>query len=211
MDWLTDWLIGFASDRNHPLGLGVLFLSAMIEYVVPPFPGDTITLLGAVLITGYGWSWWAIFLAVVAGSLVGSMIDYWVGLRLRARPRRREHARRWAALDRVVNGFERYGAAFLIVNRFLPGIRALFFVAAGMAGMRRRDVLLFGGISVALWNALIILLGAFLGANLESLEGWVRRYTGVCWAVLGGAVLVYVVVRLVQRRRRGGRPAADGA
>src|SRR5262245_21991498 len=90
VNWLTDWLIGFASDRNCPLGLATLLASAMIEYVVPPVPGDTITLLGAILITGYGWSWWAIFGSVVAGSLLGSLVDYWVGLRLRARPRRPE-------------------------------------------------------------------------------------------------------------------------
>ena len=202
MDWLTDWLIGFASDQDHPLGLAVLFLSAMVEYVVPPFPGDTITLLGAVLITGYGWSWWAISGGVVAGSMLGSFIDYWVGLRLRARPRRERHARRWAALDRVVARFERHGPAFLILNRFVPGIRAFFFVAAGMAGMRRRDVLLYGGISVALWNAMLIALGVTLGANLEALERWFRRYTTVAWAILGGALLCYVAVRLIRRHRR---------
>ncbi len=201
VDWLTDWLIGLASDRNHPLGLAVLLGSAMIEYVVPPFPGDTITLLGAILITGYGWSWWAIFSAVVAGSMAGSLIDYWVGRRLRARPRR-GNAARWASLDRVVARFERHGAAYLIVNRFLPGIRALFFVAAGLAGMPLRRVLLFGGLSVALWNGLLILLGAALGANLDSLTRLMRRYTAASWAILGGAVAVYIAVRLIQRRRR---------
>jgi membrane protein DedA with SNARE-associated domain len=203
VDWLTDWLIGFASHRDHPLALAALFCSAMIEYVFPPFPGDTITLLGAILITGYGWSAWAIFAAVVGGSMVGSLVDYWVGLRLRARPRRAKHARRWAAIDRVVARFERHGPVFLVVNRFVPGIRAFFFVAAGLAGMRRRDVLLYGGLSVALWNAVLIALGAALGANLESLQSWVKRYTTWAWAILGGAAVVYGAARLIQRRRRG--------
>ena len=209
VDWLTDWLIGLASDRNHPFGLAALCLSAMIEYVFPPFPGDTITLLGAILITGYGWNAIAIFAAVVTGSLTGAMIDYWIGLRLRRRPRREEHARRWAALDRVVARFQRHGPAYLVLNRFLPGIRALFFVAAGLAGMRPRDVLLYGGISVALWSAVIIVAGALVGANLDALQRLVRHYSAICWAVLGAAVLLYVGLRLVQRhrRRRGETPA----
>lgn len=46
-----------------PLGLLVLGLAAMLEYVVPPFPGDTITLLGActrcvVRSRGCSSSWW---------------------------------------------------------------------------------------------------------------------------------------------------------
>jgi membrane protein DedA with SNARE-associated domain len=210
VDWLTDWLIGFASDRNHPLGLAALFCSAMIEYVVPPFPGDTITLLGAVLITRHGWSWWAIFAVTVCGSVLGSFIDYWIGLRLRARPRSERHARRWAALDRVVARFHRHGPVFLVLNRFVPGIRALFFVAAGLDGMRPRDVLLYGGISMALWNGLIIGLGAALGANLDTLEHWVRRYTTASWVILVGAVTFYIAVRLVQRHRRRKAERAGG-
>ena len=202
MDWLTDWLIGFASDPDHPLGLAALFASATVEYVFPPFPGDTITLLGAVLITGYGWSWWAVSAAVVAGSVVGFLADFWLGKRLRERPRRPEHAARWSALDRVVARFQRHGALYLMLNRFMPGIRALLFVAAGMAGMRRRDVLLFGGLSVVLWNGLLIALGAALGANLESLRRWMSRYSTASWLVLGGALLLYVGFHLVQRRRR---------
>ena len=50
MDSIIDWLIAFASDRDHPLGLAAMFGSAAIEYVFPPFPGDTISLLGAILI-----------------------------------------------------------------------------------------------------------------------------------------------------------------
>ncbi len=209
MDWLTDWLIGFASDRNHPLGLAALFCSAMVEYVFPPFPGDTITLLGAILITGYGWSWWMIFASVVAGSIAGSMIDYWFGLRLRAHPRSGRHPARWAALDRVVARFHRHGPIFLVLNRFVPGIRALFFVAAGLDGMRPRTVLLYGGLSVALWNGLLIGLGAALGANLETLERWVKHYTKASWAILIGALAIYVAMRLVARYRRRRQPPVE--
>jgi membrane-associated protein len=202
VDWLTDWIIGFASDRNHPIGLALLFGSALVEYVFPPFPGDTITLLGAVLITGYGWSWAAVSVAVIAGSLAGAMMDYAVGRKLRHRPRHPGHEKRYAALDRLVRGFERHGALYLVINRFLPGIRALFFVAAGMAGMPARQVLFWGGLSVALWNGAIIGLGAALGANLPALERTVKQYTFAAWIAVGAAAAAYLAWRLIARRRR---------
>jgi membrane protein DedA with SNARE-associated domain len=204
MDWLTDWLIGFASERNHPIGFAVLAGSAMLEYVFPPFPGDTITLFGAVLITGYGWSGIGIFAAVLAGSLAGSMFDYWIGLRLRRRPRAEQGPERRRAMDRLVARFERHGPAYLMINRFLPGIRAFFFVAAGMAGMRWRPVLLYGAASVMLWNGLLVFLGAAVGANLDSLEYFVKRYTTVAWIVLGGLLVAYLTWRIVKRRRASG-------
>src|SRR6187397_2336142 len=102
MDSFTDWLIGFASDRNHPAGYALLAGSALLEYVFPPFPGDTITLFGAVLITAYGWSGAGVFATVLAGSLAGAMIDFAVGRRLRARGHKRP------AVDRIVARFERH-------------------------------------------------------------------------------------------------------
>jgi membrane-associated protein len=215
VDWLLEWLIGFASDRNHPLGFAVLFGSALLEYVVPPFPGDTITLFGAVLITGYGWSPIALPLVVVLGSVAGSLFDYWIGLKLRARPRPAAPSERRAALDRLIARFERRGPIYLVVNRFLPGVRAFFFVAAGMAGMSLRDVLLYGGISVVLWNAMLIAVGAALGANLDSLVAWFHRYTTVSWIALGSAAALWITFHLVatwraRRRKRGLKTSPDG-
>jgi len=203
MDSFTDWLIGFASDRNHPAGYALLAGSALLEYVFPPFPGDTITLFGAVLITAYGWSGAGVFATVLAGSLAGAMIDFAVGRRLRARGHKRP------AVDRIVARFERHGPIYLVVNRFLPGVRALFFVAAGMSGMRARDVILWGGVSVALWNGLLIGLGAALGANLETLERWLGDYTTVAWIALGSLAVLYIGWRLVRRWRRRRVTSAD--
>src|SRR5262245_13990194 len=132
MDWFTDSLINFASSANHPAGLALLVGSSALEYLFPPIPGDTITLLSAVLITAYGWSFWLVLLAGVLGSVLGSMATFWLGDRLRRRRERRRaqgKATEQATLDRMIARFELHGPAYLVINRFVPGIRALFFVA----------------------------------------------------------------------------------
>jgi membrane protein DedA with SNARE-associated domain len=196
MDWLTDWLIGFASDRNHPAGLALLGGSALLEYIFPPIPGDTITLFGAVLISGFGWSWIGIIAVILAGSLAGAALTFLLGRRLRARGHHRP------AVDKLLARFERHGPTYLVVNRFVPGVRALAFLAAGMSHMRTREVFLWGGTSIVLWNGLLIGLGAAVGANLETLERWVREYTTGAWIALGAALVGFVVWRLVVRHRR---------
>ena len=182
-----------------------------MEYVFPPFPGDTITLFGAVLITAYKWSFWGVFGAVMAGSVAGSMVAFYFGTWLEARRAARRTARqkrgerereeRRAVIDGLVGKFRRHGAVYLMINRFLPGIRALFFVAAGMAKMRPIAVLLYSALSAALWNLAIIALGSALGANFETLLGWVRRYTLAVWLILAGLVLVLVARAAIKRRR----------
>ena len=196
MDWLTDWLIGFASDRNHPAGFALLGASALLEYLFPPIPGDTITLFGAVLISAFGWSWAGILAVILAGSFGGAASNFAIGRRMRARGHRRPR------IDKVVARFERHGPAYLLVNRFIPGVRAVAFIAAGMSGMRGSHVILYGGISVVLWNSLLIGIGSAVGANWETLGRWLRAYNTWVWVVLGSVAVLFIGWRLVLRWRR---------
>lgn len=189
------------ASTNHPLVLLILGLAAMIEYVVPPFPGDTITLLGAVLVSAYDWNLALVFLALMLGSLVGSALAYALG-------------RRWARtqlvtgnprLARLVARFERHGVWLLAINRFLPGIRPLFFVAAGLAKMPAGLVLLVSAVSAGLWNALLMILGASVGKNLGAIESWFRTYTTIAWLVLASCALVAVITIIVRRRSAAAR------
>ena len=106
------------------------------------------------------------------------------------------------AVQRVVAGFERHGALYLTINRFLPGIRAFFFVAAGMARLSIWRVAFWGGLSAILWNLLVIGAGYALGGNLERLQALFARYTTIAW-VLIGLVFTIFIVRMVRLERRG--------
>ena len=44
------------------------------------------------------------------------------------------------------------GNWYLAANRFLPALRAFFFVGAGLANMPLRAVIFWGGLSAAVWN-----------------------------------------------------------
>jgi membrane protein DedA with SNARE-associated domain len=199
MDWLTDWLIGFASDRDHPAGLALLAGAACFEFLFPPIPGDTITLLGAALISAFGWSWVLVVPAVLLGSLAGAACNFLIGRRLRARGKTRP------SVEGLMTRFERHGAAYLIINRFLPGVRAVAFVAAGMSNMSAPEVFFYGGLSIALWTGVLVTLGVTLGANLEVLQGWLDDYTIGAWILLGSVAVLFIAVHLVRRRRRRAR------
>lgn len=201
MDRLADWLIEFVSHQDNPLGLLVLAASAMIEYVIPPFPGDTITLFGAVLITAYGWSFAGVFGAVMAGSIAGSMLAFYAGGAWQRRRERRPGHTRSATLDKLIARFHRHGAVYLVLNRFLPGFRAVFFVAAGMAGMRARAVLAYGALSAALFNLAIVGAGAAVGLQFDELVLWARRYALAVWIAVGALVAVWIVRALWRRHR----------
>ncbi|RJS22673.1 DedA family protein [Corallococcus sp. H22C18031201] len=187
-----------------PFGLLVLGVAAMLEYVVPPFPGDTITLLGGVYAVRGAQPWPLVFLVVTVGSVVGAAIDYavgrWLARRFDAHPEWSFFGLTHARLVQVQARMRTTGPWLLVINRFLPGIRGVIFIAAGAAQMPRFNALMLGAVSAMAHTALVLGLGMAVGGNLERLTYLVSRYQ---YAVVGLVVVavVAVAVRALARRR----------
>jgi membrane-associated protein len=195
------WLLSLAQSPNHPLGLLFLLASSALEYVFPPFPGDTVTLLGAVLISTHGWSLVWILLVTTLGSLLGAWFDYLLGVFARRKLGGQAIEEKYPALASLLEKFARHGEAYIVINRFVPGVRAAFFYAAGLSQMRLGRVLLFAGLSSLAWNGLIIAAGVFLGASFDDLLLLAQRYTFGAWIVLG-LVASVLLFRWWRKRRR---------
>lgn len=206
--WHVETLVAVVGRNNNPVGLSILGASALLEYVFPPFPGDTVTLFGSVLVLMHGWSLPLVFVALMTGSSVGAMIDYVLGVRLGQRYRAGKvikSARMRGRVERVMQAFRRYGPMYVAVNRFLPGIRAVIFVAAGMAGLRAGWVLFYAIVSAMLWNALILLIGYLLGANWQEIQHFVGLYGRIVYAAIA-LVVLGAALRWLLRRNRGAPP-----
>ncbi len=195
VDTLTTWV----GHEDSLLGWFALAGSATIEYVFPPFPGDVVTVLAASLVIAAAWSWYGVLTALMLGSVVGCALTFELGVRWAKRRDERGHKSR--QLDRLVAGFRKHGAVYLVLNRFVPGVRSAFFVAAGLAGMSRRAVYLYGALSALLWNLLLFAAGAALGANYARLERLVTTYTTVALFTLGVVVVVWFGVGWLRKRR----------
>lgn len=201
-----------------PWTLPTLFGAALLEYVFPPFPGDLITLLGAFSAVHGVLPLPLVFLASTAGSVAGAALDYELGRRLGRAAERRlpEEAsgsgwRRFFSRERlhvIEEAYRRRGPMLIVFNRFLPGIRGLFFVAAGAAGMPLRQVLGLGALSAALWNGALLAAGFAVGENLPALLRLLRDYATVAW----GGLLLGVIALLARAlsRRAAARRAPPG-
>jgi membrane-associated protein len=105
------------------------------------------------------------------------------------------------ALDAVRRGYEQHGGMYLVVNRFLPALRAFFFVGAGLSRMSAGPVIVFGGISAALWNALLMGLGYAVGNNWDVLRDLAERYAAATLILIVLAVIAGVGRFLWEGRR----------
>jgi len=199
-------ILDFLAANQNILGFLCLMVASFIEYVFPPFPGDTVLLLGGVLVAASGWSPVFVISAATFGAVLGSWIDFELGRWIRRRPsttfarflRRRGLDR---AVRKVVSRFERHGSVYIAINRFLPGIRGFFFVAAGMANLPLRSVLLWGTLSALAWNAFVLTMGFVLGGNLDAVQTFFERYTLVAWGLIAAIVLFFLGRAWLESRR----------
>lgn len=199
-------LLTWLEQSEGPLAYLVLGLAGAIEYVVPPFPGDTVTLFGTVLAGTAGYSVALVYASITAGAIGGSLLAYAFGLWL---GRNEERWPRWLRgektvqrIQTVIRRFDKHGAVYLAINRFLPAFRAVFFVAAGMAQLPVWKVIVFGGLSAAVWNAGILALGFAVGHNFDELKAIYHQYTLAAFGVVGAVVLFFVVRWIWQKRAR---------
>ena len=187
-----------------PFGFLVLGVAALLEYVVPPFPGDTVVLMGGIYAVRGEKPWWLVLGVVTVGSVLGAAINYavgrWLARRFEANPGRSFFGLTHARLESVQARMRRAGPWLLLVNRFLPGIRGVIFIAAGAAHVPRVNALALGAVSALAHSGLVLGLGMAVGGNLERLTLLVSRYQ---YAVIGLLVVAALGlgVRALTRRR----------
>jgi membrane protein DedA with SNARE-associated domain len=179
--------------------------AAAVEYVFPPIPGDTVALFAVALAVRAQLHWVFVYLSMTLGALLGGLGAWGFGLWLANNedswPSFLKTPGATRALDAVRRGYEQHGGMYLAVNRFLPALRAFFFVGAGLSRMSAGPVIVFGGISAALWNALLMGLGYAVGNNWDVLREVAERYAAATLILIVLAVIAGVGRFLWEGRR----------
>lgn len=202
---LLDGFDTYFSQIEPWLAYTILFLSAVIENVFPPVIGDTVTVLGAYLITTGQLKFWPVYLSVNAGSTVGFMIMYFIGRifgRGFLKTERRQKIFGLNKLQKVEKWFADYGYLIILGNRFLSGTRSIISVFAGLFHLKWYTVLISSAVSALLWNGLLIYLGYLLGVNWRAITGIIRNYNTVILILTVVAIMIWLFRRYYSRKGR---------
>jgi membrane-associated protein len=183
----------------------VIFLATFVEHVFPPFPGDLLVVLAAWYAVQGELSWAGLLLWSTLGAVAGAWVDHrvgaWLGRRLDLRSGR-SRLLPPERLEAFEAAYRRWGSWLILFNRFMPGVRAFIFLAAGASGIPVRRVVLLGAVSAVAWNALLLLAGGVVARNLGELVGLVDQYMKVAGIVLLLAGLALAGRALWRRRAR---------
>lgn len=202
MNWAEELVINIG-DLHIALKLLFLTLSVMIEYIFPIFPGDTIVLLAGFLNAKGALDLREIFISITIGSILGSLIAYWAGCFFGGNAKKyrwTERLKNSQAFHKFNTWFHRFGPLFLLFNRFFHGIRAIFFVAAGIVRIPLFKVLILGGLGAIIYNICLLLLGYWLGFNSDLILEYVYNYSIVFFIIFFFFLSLFIIYLWYQFR-----------
>ena len=135
-------------------------------------PGDSLLFAAGFLASAQWLRLEFLLPVVVCAAIAGDSLGYMSGHKLGTRFLRRGDSRfyRQEYIERTEAFFERYGGKAIILARFVPIVRTLAPILAGIATMRYRTFIAYNMIGGVLWGAGVTLLGYFLGAILPESE-----------------------------------------
>lgn len=181
---------------------GVAFL-IMIENLFPPIPSEVILTFGGFMTTTTDLNIPLMIVAATIGAVVGAAILYGVGTLLDVE-RLDKIVDKYGNILRISHEdihkadswFDRYGFWTVFFCRFVPLIRSLISLPAGMANMSFGLFLLFTTVGTVIWNTILIYLGAAVGSQWEMIVHYMDIYSNIAYviiAMIGIAVIIWYI------------------
>ncbi len=175
----------------------VLGISAFVENTVPPIPGDTVTVLGAYLISVDKLEFWGVYISTTVGSVLGFFFMYLIGVRFGRsilNSRIGKKVFNGEQIEKTEIWFNKYGYWIIAANRFLSGTRSVISLFTGFFKLKWYYVLGLAFISAAVWNGLLISAGYMVGENWELIAAILSQYNKIVIALTIG-IIIYLIVR----------------
>ncbi len=199
---ITASIAAFGTHVIGSIGYAGVFLLMVAESMVLPVPSEAVMPFAGFVVAEGSLSWFGVIGFATLGSITGSLIGYAIG-KFGGRPFVTSYgkyllldARDLAATDRF---FQRRGSITILIARFIPIVRHLISIPAGMAGMRLPFFCLFTIVGAGLWNAFLTWAGFVLQKNWTTVLRYSHIIDIAVVAVLGALVILYVVRHLLRR------------
>ena len=193
---MQEFILSFMDQFGY---LGIMLLVAL-ENVFPPIPSEVILAFGGFMKTYTSLHVVGVIISATIGSVVGAIILYFIGKLLnkerlisivsgkvgkilRLKPKDIEKADKW---------FDERGNVAVFFCRFVPIVRSLISIPAGMSDMPIRSFLLFTTIGTLIWNTVLVILGSKMGENWTKIVDFISEYASITLVVLVIGFIAFV-------------------
>ena len=201
---LTEAISNFAVRCLDVTGyFGAAFLMAL-ESMIVPIPSEAVMPFVGFLVADGKWNLWLAIAATTAGSLAGSLISYFMGF-YGGKPVVLKIGK-YLLLDQhdleITERFfnRRTGTITIFISRFIPVVRHLISIPAGMGRMPLASFLTATLLGASLWNTFLLVCGMLLREHWHVVQKYSHQVDIAVVLVLGLGTAWFLRSRFSRRK-----------
>lgn len=200
---MQDIIIGIINQYGY---VGISFLIA-IENIFPPIPSEVILTFGGFMTTISNMKVWGVVLSATIGSVLGAVVLYSLGRWLNP-----QRLYQWldGKLGRILHlksedvtraerWFSKHGKLTVFFCRFIPIVRSLISIPAGIAKMNMVVFLVLTALGTALWNIALVYLGVMFGDSWETAANYINKYSSIAAILFAAIIIVFCTIFYIRR------------
>jgi membrane protein DedA with SNARE-associated domain len=203
---LTEFLSTHITAFIDKTGCISVFVLMVMESMILPVPSEAVMPFAGFLIAEQKFTFSLVIIFSTAGSIVGSLISYWMG-RYGGRPFI-DRFGKYLLLDhddlKATEGFfAKYGEPTIFICRFIPVVRHLISIPAGTGKMNLWKFSIYTIAGAGLWNAFLAACGFYLRKNWGTVMRY-SHYVDIGVILILGSGIVFFIWKHLQKRRANG-------
>ena len=194
---MENWIMNTMEDYGY---IGILLL-IMMENIFPPIPSEIILTFGGAMTIGTSMTVTGVVLVSTIGSVLGAVILYYIGTFLDMK-RMEKIVDKWGHILRLkkedihkADGwFQKYGYWTVFFCRFIPLIRSLISLPAGMGRMNFGIFLFLTTLGTFTWNFILIRIGAAVGDSWDEIVAYMDVYSNFAYAIIALVGIIFIIM-----------------
>ena len=175
-----------------------VFLLIAIENIFPPIPSEVVLLFGGFMTTYTELNVVGMIIAVTFGSILGAIVLYYIGRILNKERLKKIVSGKIGKVLRIKNEdidkadhwFDTKGNKTVFFCRFIPIVRSLISIPAGMSQMPMGKFLVYTTAGSVIWNTVLVVAGNMVGEKWEDILQIFSDYSHITLVVL---IIIFVV------------------
>ncbi len=187
-----------------------VFLLIAIENVFPPIPSEVILLFGGFMTTFTNMNIIGVIIASTLGSLLGAIILYYIGKILNKERLKKIITSKPGKLlrltpediDKADKWFDTKGNKTVFFCRFIPVIRSLISIPAGMSEMPMKKFLIYTTAGSLIWNSALTIAGSIVGENWTDILEIMDQYSHIIVIALAVLFIIALIIFYSKKRKK---------
>ena len=188
--------------------LAISFLIAL-ENIFPPIPSEIILTFSGFMTIHTKLNIILVIISATIGSVIGAFILYKignilnkerleklikskVGKVLRLKKKDIEKADYW---------FDTKGSITVFFCRFIPIVRSLISIPAGMSSMPIKKFLVLTTLGTLIWNTVLVILGNIMGESWVDIVDFMNEYSKIVLVVFIFIIIILIIIFYKKKRK----------